>query len=724
MESFVIECRNQDADISENYGDWQTNIKPLFLEEGDTIICRNSYIDTQAQSDGKILMEDTTLEFEFLSYKMNWNGIERNWSWTNPPNYTEGIWNVPPAVNTDTVSTSQINHLHYIENQTLPNIDGDPYIMCSKHVKTGGIAMWNLLFLRYGQNAEGKTVGKFYAWLVWVDQDGKVRKGQVYLPENDTALENSGEFWFNVRMNDILWQEIYPHTVPNQTIVPPGVVLKNYIQLFASTKPTSGSGGDVDWALPIDNGYSDGNDHAVLYRNTNIMKTHQLPGPDPYMPPARYDWNNLINDGGDIYKPVISKISIFVPKGNYTPQEICELVNTEMTEAKGIPVDKNFANNLLLQGVSETVNAEYNHFIQMTSVDDTDYHRGGFQVQGAAKIVGASQFVLTYKEDQNKFSFQYLHTPIYGAGDGSNSNDTEKVGWGRSQQFPSTMSNNEFVPNFTDPGNPPGPGRSPITTPGLPEKYYSISRDCGIMFTKLDPPSFWKDQLGFVVNPYITDATGVNKIPASYNPASIVTSYSILDTPPKNTTNKYEIGIVNDTIPVFNLTPKVGINMTGGYLGIASTFNKGNGAAWQNYESLPISTCYGAAGELISAIENQTSDITATSSSNISNGTTTFGYFLIEVTSKFANNYLTQSDNHSHIAAIVSRYYSKDSYTTSNSSDSIVYVHSGSSQLLSSFRCRILNSDKTLATSLGSDNTILLEIIKAPKNLKKEIKSN
>ena len=91
-----------------------------------------------------------------------------------------------------------------------------------------------------------------------------------------------------------------------------------------------------------------------------------------------------------------------------------------------------------------------------------------------------------------------------------------------------------------------------------------------------------------------------------------------------------------------------------------------------------------------------------------------FGYYLIEINSQFKNNFMTEDNNYNHIQQIVNRYYELNSYT-SGESGQIVYQHTGEPTLLQSFHCRILTSDKQLATNVGDDNTIHLQIVKAPK---------
>ncbi len=89
-----------------------------------------------------------------------------------------------------------------------------------------------------------------------------------------------------------------------------------------------------------------------------------------------------------------------------------------------------------------------------------------------------------------------------------------------------------------------------------------------------------------------------------------------------------------------------------------------------------------------------------------------FGYYVVEVSSNFKNNFYTPDNNYRNIQSIVSRYYELNSYTSGTANGSLIYTHKGDSQLLESFRCRILDSDKNLATNIGDDNTIHLAIVR------------
>ena len=149
-----------------------------------------------------------------------------------------------------------------------------------------------------------------------------------------------------------------------------------------------------------------------------------------------------------------------------------------------------------------------------------------------------------------------------------------------------------------------------------------------------------------------------------------------------------------------------GKTLTGQFDGIDSAVSKtGAGKGFAIVPTIP-------ADGLASTSADTTSILAGTSSLNQQFA---FGYFLVEVNAKFLNDFYTINQNRSNIKAIVSRYYSLDSYTTGNEQGSVVYTHDGPPLTLSAFNCRILDSDKNLATNIGDDSTIFLEIIKAPK---------
>ena len=76
------------------------------------------------------------------------------------------------------------------------------------------------------------------------------------------------------------------------------------------------------------------------------------------------------------------------------------------------------------------------------------------------------------------------------------------------------------------------------------------------------------------------------------------------------------------------------------------------------------------------------------------------------------------------IASIVSRYYENNNYCNGSQADSVVYIHRGAPQSINNFRVRILDSTNKLATDIGSDNTIYIQINKQINKVLPAIEDN
>lgn len=69
MSNITLELREQDSDRNYGNGDWETNIEPQTIYEGDEIVMRNVFIDTEATSNEKInIPEDLKINLEFIYY--------------------------------------------------------------------------------------------------------------------------------------------------------------------------------------------------------------------------------------------------------------------------------------------------------------------------------------------------------------------------------------------------------------------------------------------------------------------------------------------------------------------------------------------------------------------------------------------------------------------------------------------------------------------------------
>jgi len=72
MTSKIIECRYATADIQTDTSDYQCNLKyskDLIMEEGDALQVKNTFIDTQQQSGGKIVVKaPITAQMDYIKY--------------------------------------------------------------------------------------------------------------------------------------------------------------------------------------------------------------------------------------------------------------------------------------------------------------------------------------------------------------------------------------------------------------------------------------------------------------------------------------------------------------------------------------------------------------------------------------------------------------------------------------------------------------------------------
>lgn len=96
----------------------------------------------------------------------------------------------------------------------------------------------------------------------------------------------------------------------------------------------------------------------------------------------------------------------------------------------------------------------------------------------------------------------------------------------------------------------------------------------------------------------------------------------------------------------------------------------------------------------------------------------TGGYLLIEVTGFGIDSQYCDNDQNRNICAVLSKQYDSDDYITGQPGVGIPYIHRGNPVPLNSARIRILDPfTKEVAQGLGEDNTIILNVTKNPKNM-------
>lgn len=638
--NYIIECRNKTALLEapeNNNGDWTTNLQEkVNLEDGDTIICRNSFIDTKAFSNSKVIIEkDLTLNLKWIAYKVNLFGAR----------YAPTGAASPPADNPSwatLTNTSSIIPYNNSGDTFIAKNDGDIYICCNKN-STGGLKF--VPTLSFNSVYAFQSYGEFTVTIVYTSAEGHTVRQDVNLP----GEPNLGAF--------------------KQTFkIPLGLVYNPAITPAGQTRPIAVFVKGTTTLMATDN--SD-NKTATVYKDTQV---HALQSTD--LPT-------------DNFIPKVFETSIRLPKNNYSPQHICEFINSRLAETGGNPSINNLPDSQFLFPVGGTANQNptLNNFVAM--VDSTNSQElYGYQYNTAtdngARYIGTSQVVLSFKPDTGTFNWEYLHFPTF-------SDNDEVVGWGRFYNATGQNNNDNPVSSIR-----------------------KITKNGGIMWTELSSTDdngneghFWDDILGFDTNKFINQGKDVN-------PNCILAHF----TQETQTSDGHDYRVCNTigSVPIFNPKPERGKQMTAGYQGIDTSVQKG--ATYFQPMTIPVQP--NQLNTATSLSTTQTTDEIDAGKSVVSEvATLPYGYFLVEVKAQFANNYLTTEQNKRDVVAIVSRYYDKDSYTSSSTDSSVVYTHHGSPMMLSSFRCRILDSDKTLATNIGQDNTVFLEVIKAEKNKSK-----
>lgn len=351
--------------------------------------------------------------------------------------------------------------------------------------------------------------------------------------------------------------------------------------------------------------------------------------------------------------------TIVIEAGIYTRPQLATIINDKMSVnnisstplESSTPVNNPLLINTSSLNASSPANQEY-FFVDLDTKKNMFYCANNYWC-------GTSQFDLEYDTTEQKFYFNYIHTPVYNASgaiytgfttDSRDSTQIQHAGFGA----------------------------------------YS-----GIFFTSItdnQTNKFFNEELGFD----FTKELIVNLHNETYTKTKIGDINTQSPTSPNPLGYEFE-----GKYP--NITLEPSIHYTTGYIGLDTAVIKTN----------LFNQITGTAS--IQSTTETTFTIYASNSISL-NGENT-PYFLIDINIPFLNELVTRTQDRKTIYAIVSKYYSLDSYTSKEGS-TILYTHTGAPTQLSSFTVRILNPDYTLSGEIGDDNTVFLTVNKAPKQIK------
>ena len=401
-----------------------------------------------------------------------------------------------------------------------------------------------------------------------------------------------------------------------------------------------------------------------------------------------------------------SNISFKIDSGLYDADAIAEIINQKCTEidldgdlsAKSYELSR----NPLLKSVQQI---RVDEATQLTFIDiDPDpqqcrrftYDTGDGSTSDAniASLrnllnyyIGSSQFGLSYNAETQKMEMLQMHNSLYSGKFNSKADSTlEKRG---------TAQNSNQTPEIRLLRN--RSGNQNIDTK------YIVNKNCGIFFTNLEPKSLWFDGFKFdpsiIVGQKVLTKTFVNTgthtimAPANFNDGFQITCD--------------EAGL--DELITKNINVQVTAGDPPGNSYIAGTF-----AAFDiatpifGYDGATISD---DSGEIFANVV-QTRSITANEKIGEdiqSEG----GFYKISVDMNGVKSDVRGFGESNNIQAIISKYYSQASFTSSYSEGSIAYIHNSDEPLyLNSFRVRILDPNNKLSPNIGSKNCVFLQIIK------------
>lgn len=355
-------------------------------------------------------------------------------------------------------------------------------------------------------------------------------------------------------------------------------------------------------------------------------------------------------------------ITKILPKGIYQPDELAQQITQLCQEARHGDIftsGDNFVGGDFMREVKSQTGDDcfacgFPASKGNNNPDNMDALGAVFQFGATGYYSGASQVALEYQQEFNKFAWSFNVLPNYGA------DKKLAVSKGTFAEFK----------GFND---------NTISPYGYYEQVGG-----GIIFTSLrcknpdgTPNNFWTDTLGFNLQELCPRPKYLNNIRGS---ATVPSAREI-------------------AFPMVDSLFKVGQTVTGPLLITDMNIVKGS-----NYQK---------AGQIVSetTVENFTSLL---AEKQVLEASVSTGFYFIDVLSNFTNDIIGINENFKHTVGIVSNYFNENSYTTGTDADTLIYTHRSDYPIyLSNFHIRVLDSNRNLASNLGENNVVFLEVRQA-----------
>jgi len=319
---------------------------------------------------------------------------------------------------------------------------------------------------------------------------------------------------------------------------------------------------------------------------------------------------------------------------------------------------------------------------------------------------GSDSFGFEYDSAQSKFKISKIHTSI------------------RDSTAPNAVSN-QVLDNPTiaaaQPNGPFPPNFYPSSASAYtinPHSYMATSYG-GIVITAMtafqnnsvDYFDFWEDIAGFDTGlitqyPKQDDTVQFTKLGNNFSPIDAADSNTNGTNYISETITSFQFGGLNPTDTITDDTSTIdGLHNITKVDGTATS--RGH-----RYYNLIDTTNFDTSKTRLEQFINTTTTSEIFASSQLQLDNIDFAYYLIDISCKVENEYVSDNDVKKNIFSAINRYYVSGGYLSGTNSG-IEYIHSGEPIIISEFDIRILNPDGEIANNLDKDNTIFLEVIRS-----------
>lgn len=652
MTSTIIELRQNDAssEYRSTPGEW-TNILPkaIKVDEGDQIVMKSCYIDTQAATTDRIVVDNPVK----LSFS---NGF-----------YID-------MVRSDLQSNAGIDNSGYVANTAQGFVDGKTYVLCN----TVPDGTPNSFFF---PGTTLQTSGDASGFPNSQDQTNATFTVKYFIPGQTTATTTT------ITLDDPT--QYAPGIAPpgsDQSVTLPSSIKYFHNIVYDPTQNVDGTGSPLIFVGGSINSAAVDDTQVQITNNGNTIKLLQFISPGGFREKSQWEFDlidpssptesaeNLIGTPHIKSDPDLN--SVVIPAGTYNETQLCTVINRQLQLNQTVDYGENSTSyinsNYLISYNPEYPGLANTKFIALDLSNATEYTANDLNNNANGGLLcGTTQIVLDYDQGAKQFMWSYIHMPYDGSDTGSGLNESAGV---------------ERTSNLVANNNKPIP----------------VRRNAGIFFTDIQQVEYTGDVTITRNNGRYTISGGQER-QFDFMGQKLKFDVNDLITPIKQVANPPTIGTLDFDKLAMPTSLAIGVKTTSGYFGLDAVVDRVDTDTWWHNPPDNI--------QFFSNIEGLTTPIYNSAPSGDTDSLN-YGYMLIDVKAQFNNDFIGQNYNNNSIRAIVSRYYQQNTYTIGSQSDAVAYVHRGPPVLLQSFSTRILTGDKRVVPNLQTDNAVIIQIVK------------